>query len=335
MNHKTTGKDFLILFIYLGRSVPKYVVKNVRETSRTFPRLPVVLATTSVHKYRLGNAVQMRLPAATIRDGGGTGFRKGFWSKTLDRLHAIEIVHEKFPQARILHLEGDVRLSPLLNFDCFSRTSLNWGAVTENEDGAAILQSPTLNTSRMLSELLRAEQRREQDIGDMKALANIRRLNPEVVELLPSVPPVPGKEIFDFAPLGMWLGGTDPRNFRGLVFFRKRQQAHLFDPAGLQLQVSDGNLVATQRNHQSNVTPSAWRVQNLHLHSKRAWLFTKDWDVVVRQLVENRKSTTFNLIGATSWMADRTGEYLRAVCSLTRRLMRKTTNTVRRHRLES
>lgn len=309
-------RKFVFLFVYLGSRVPQYLIENVRQTADAFSGVDVVLATTCRRQIPLKNAHQFTLADSVLRAGGDAGFRGGFWSKTFDRLFAIEAVHERYPDRRVLHIEGDVKLSPNLNLQSFSETKLNWGPVTPSEDGAALVQSPTLQTSRRLSELLRMEAEGNPTISDMSALANIRRAYPDVVELLPTAPVSNTSEIFDFAPIGMWLGGTDPRNSRGVTYFRKRQDAHLDDPSGLRFEVRD-NLLFVSKGHTKEPANYSAQVQNLHLHSKRTKLFIRNWGDVVTSLVNNLDSSSFSPSAFVAWVSDRVGEYARAARELT------------------
>ena len=315
-------REFLFLFVYLGSRVPQYLIDNVRQTADVFSGIDVVLATTCRRQIPLRNAIQLTLADSLLRAGGDAGFRGGFWSKTFDRLFAIEVVHERYPDHRVLHIEGDVKLSPNLNLQCFSETKLNWGQVTPSEDGAALVQSPTLEISRRLSELLRMEAEGNSTISDMSALANIRRAYPDIVELLPTAPENSTSEIFDFAPLGMWLGGTDPRNNRGVSYFRKRQGTHLVDPSKFVFEFRDELLLISKA--QANESPNQRaRVQNLHLHSKRVDLFVRNWSDVVMSLLKNSYSSRFSLAAFVAWAADRVGEYARAAKKQTLKMMGK------------
>ena len=304
-------REFLFLFVYLGSRVPQYLIENVRQTADVFSGIDVVLATTCRRQIPLRNASQLTLADSLLRAGGDAGFRGGFWSKTFDRLFAIEAVHERYPDRRVLHIEGDVKLSTNLNLQSFSETKLNWGPVTPSEDGAALVQSPTLETSRRLSKLLRIEADGNPKISDMSALANIRKAYPDVVELLPTAPGDNTSEIFDFAPIGMWLGGTDPRNNRGVTYFRKRQDSHLFDPSEFTFEYRDELLLVSKTQTEEPANQEAC-VQNLHLHSKRVDLFVRNWSDAVMSLMNNTSSSRFSLAAFIAWASDRVGEYARA-----------------------
>lgn len=306
-------QKFLILFVFLGDKIPRYFIENVRYTSDLFSDLDVVLATTSTRQFRINGAKQLDLPEFLLRAGGGVGFRGGFWTKTFDRLFAIEAVHELFPNHRLLHIEGDVKLAPYLNFERFSASKLNWGRVTPTQDGAALLQSPTIDTSRRLGALLRMEVEKKPRVTDMSALANIRHSVPDLVELLPTEPASEVSEIFDFAPIGMWLGGTDPRNERGVAYFRRRQESHLVNPEQIQFSHRNGHLLV------SSAVSASSEVQNLHLHSKNPSLFSSSWESVVSALLKNKQSIKFSLTASFAWCADRVGEYFRALKSVAAR----------------
>lgn len=309
-------QEFLILFVYLGDKIPRYLIENVRYTADLFHDFDVALATTSNRQVSIKAAKQIVLPGSLIRPGGSAGFRSGFWSKTFDRLFALETVHKSFPNHRLLHVEGDVKLSPYLNFERFSPSKLNWGRVTHDQDGAALLQSPTIETSRRLGNLLRNEVEKNPQVTDMSALARIRHSEPDLIELLPTEPSATESEIFDFAPLGMWLGGTDPRNERGITYFRKRQESHLVDCEQVQFIYRNGHLIVSEDG------TSCLEVQNLHLHSKNSSMFSSAWESVISQLVDNQRSQKFSLRAGFGWFADRFGEYYRALMDLASRLIR-------------
>ena len=144
-------------------------------------------------------------------------------------------------------------------------------------------------------------------ITDMSGLREIRMANNSRIQVIPSFSLSLGSEIpwknvndtelarelstdfeilggiFDPAAFGMWLTGSDPRNYHGKQI--------LFDTDTI---VQDGTYINPSK-FIYNFSPSRElfisthygkaRIWNLHVHSKDLRLFGKNWDMRLRHLI--------------------------------------------------
>ena len=310
--------EILIVFVYLGSHLPKYFIKNVERTAIEFPRAAVVLATDRAVNKRIMGAKHIELTKDILRTGGGVGFRNGFWSKSMDRLVALESIHDMFPSHHLVHLEGDVRLSPTFNFQILPKEKLSWGSVTKNEDGAALLSSPTLTSTRFLASSLIEARQKDASATDMKTLFEIRREYPGLVDLLPSLGESTDSVIIDFASFGMWLGGTDPRNSRGVSHFRKIQASHLARPQSFEYRLIENRLMAAPKEWTTSRNESCELIA-MHLHAKNPRYFSLPWPSLASELLSNKRRWSFSVQAFLLWCRDRIGEYFRAAKSVGRR----------------
>lgn len=237
--------DPCILLVYLGGSIPKYALANIRYLRRTFPAADVWLA----HDTDAVAEKAARAGARTWRfDAGGElrarteqvvgldpEFRSGFWINTMMRLWAVAAFAESNATRPIVHIEADVWLSPTLDLARLSSLDAGIGYPLVNaSDGAASVL--LVREWAALSEVLHLVDAAQPGatMSDMGLLGAAR--DEERTVILPSAPDVescfhPGVDaslrsqmsaalaqvggIIDAATWGQYLLGLDARNARG------------------------------------------------------------------------------------------------------------------------
>ena len=239
-----------LVVVYLGDAIPKHFWLHVQRLLDVQSKYQVDVITSNeilevpIQDPRLLNFVyRPRSEITEILDSLelDTKFRGGFWRYSLERLFALTQHHLDFPNDSILHFESD--LLPLRNFPFRkfeNAEKLFWSRVGANYDVAAIVYSPNQLVSNWLDEEMIKIISRAKEITDMRVLGEISTLYPDLVSALPSTPKFNSqitntdisissgdleaihKEfltfdgVFDPAGIGIWLTGTEPRNFFGL-----------------------------------------------------------------------------------------------------------------------
>lgn len=297
-----------IVFIFLGKKLPKYAQANLERCRLDFPSHRIILGTDLDDLPENLDVEVVRVSSGLLSQELYSGFRDGFWIKSIERLALLERVHAQYPDIPLLHVEADVRLAPYFDFSILPTRELGWGQVTPIEDGAALVSSPNYSQSLWLSEELQKQVALRPGITDMPALFNIRTANPRRVRLLPTSHtgnPSERKKIFDFAAIGMWIAGTDPRNDAGISRIRVIQPGHQLnlDENDIRLDVGEGQLLLL--NSQGGVG----QVQNVHLHAKQPLLFSLEWKELIRHLNKFDKDWKFYPRSFMLWIRDRAGEY--------------------------
>jgi hypothetical protein len=222
---------------------------------------------------------------------------------------ALKKFHHSTQNSGIIHIESDVLLLPNFPFEAFpSLDKLSWQRVDESRDVASILFSPSyVETVWFIDELMNLMHANRMTT-DMTGLHHIRINNPERVNVLPSFSRELGSEIvestdaveslerdlssgvdlfkgiFDPAVFGMWLTGSDPRNYYG--------KQTLFDTLEI---LCGGTYLNPSHLEYIFVEPDSLycqgefervRIWSLHVHSKDIRLLGSNWQDRLRTVVE-------------------------------------------------
>jgi hypothetical protein len=340
-----------IVVVYLGDSIPKHFWLHVQHLLDIQSKYQIDIITSReileipIQDPRLHNFVYEPRPEITeILDSleMDTKFRGGFWRYSLERLFAFTQHHLDFSNDSILHIESD--LLPLRNFP-FSKfenvDKLFWSRVGANYDVAAIVFSPNQLTSNWLDEKMINVMYRSKEMTDMRVLGEISALYPHLVSALPSIPKINSqitnadidissanleaihKEfstfegIFDPAGIGIWLTGTEPRNFFGVskkfdtrslvnskAFLNPGRVKFHFQPSGQLIYIEDGMNIP---------------IYTLHIHSKNLDYFGCDFerylarDVLGSNVGKTRRTFSFRILFALIFHNWRKGTLLRFI----------------------
>jgi hypothetical protein len=184
---------------------------------------------------------------------------------------------------------------------------MSWLSVDEKRDVASFIYLPHAQATKTLAKALLAQLTVDPTLTDMKFLREFRLKNPTEVLLAPSlsleiatqlvsnceIDPKVGSElssaskifggIFDPAAIGMWLTGSDPRNYYGTrrVFDTREilNGGTFINPGTYKYRLSDtGELFVSFNNLES-------RVWCLHIHSKDLRLFGDSAGTRLKELV--------------------------------------------------
>lgn len=314
-----TADLWQIAFIFLGPKLPRYARASLERCRTDFPGHRIILGTDLGNAPKIPGVEVFRVSPGALSHEHYSGFRSGFWLKSIQRLVVLEQVHEQYPRAPLLHVEADVRLAPYFDFSMLPTQKLGWGQVTHLEDGAALLSSPDFSQTRWLAEELKKQVKLNPGITDMPALSNIRMAFPSRVSLMPTSSQInrgePAK-VIDFAAIGMWTAGTDPRNSAGMSRVKLPQPQHDLDLGKntVCLDVDQGQVLLV--NAQGGVS----QVQNLHLHAKQTLFFTLGWRELLDYLANFAGARRFYPGALIMWLMDRAGEYIRLGIGLLKKL---------------
>jgi hypothetical protein len=296
----------VIMLVYLGNNIPRYVFHNLRLIRKTYPNAEIVFVITK----ELPNRRKRKAPRGVLTVEYETSmnfynrtskyhdiqFRNGFWNYTVERLIAATFVQRKLELNRVLLLEADVLLGVNFPFEeVGSLKNLVWGPYNEYRDVGSIIYFPSIEKAVYLHQQILqywAEFPWETDMG---LLRRISYDNPSKIDFWPtgiseapnnnniylqhSIRPyenqtvkLPG--VFDMASIGMWLTGIDPRNNFGLTRYFSKHHIDsgdaFLDPSKFIYFVKGNRMFAY-----SSVSNKVQELHSLHIHSKRLIFFSK------------------------------------------------------------
>lgn len=325
-----------IVLVYLGKSIPDYFWDNVNHLLKIQENYSIDVITSGnplknsilndrleYFDYKPTKEVDNQLSRLEIDHK----FRDGFWRYSLERLFAITQHHKNFPQENILHFESDILVLPNFPFAIFeSMQATAWPRVDARRDVASIIYLPALTESLKFERSLLNIVANTKSIDDMKIMNLIARNENIPTQILPSIKSAESslldqshrdsksevesisngfndfKGIFDPASIGIWLTGTDPRNYFGLT---KRFDYSDFlsngvyvNPALGQYEIDEfGNLCLREFD---SLTP----IYNLHIHSKNRRYFQSNYLEQLREDVSRssngRSESNFSIRILTS-----------------------------------
>ena len=232
-------------------------------------------------------------------------FRDGFWTYTTERFFVLQSLMEKRALRHVFHLENDVTLYvDLETLLPVFKAHYPQLAGTFDNDQRCIPGFLYLRAAESLAPLTRFIASAFQNpaapgINDMALLAAYRQIHgPAQLGALPIVPrdyPHPlvsqrGHQtaqpeaysqhieafdsLFDAAALGQYLGGVDPRNSGGADTVGFVNESCLFSPAAYTFEVIQDE-AGRSIPHLKTAT-RAYRINNLHIHSKNVRGFVSD-----------------------------------------------------------
>jgi hypothetical protein len=325
------SKGLKLVLVHLGKAPAEHLWLNIESLLKRFPSLEIVFISDRAHsqcpidsrvefyRYSPSESTKMIL-ANLIHD---SNFRGGFWQFTLERFFALRDYHRLNPDIGIFHIESDILLLPGFPMEEVSGvTCLTWLRVDDHRDIASLFFSPSPTETVWLAEKILDLISKRVDLTDMTALNLVRTHNSERIKIFPSYSLLLSSElvgielianslahdlsqgfnefrgIFDPAAYGMWLTGSDPRNYYGkqIMFDTKEllKGGTYIDPSNFQYSFSDqGELFCKFGKNQV-------RIWSLHIHSKDLQLLGNGWIPRLQSLVgqsgEGRIFVEFHLI---------------------------------------
>jgi hypothetical protein len=311
-----------LVLVYLGEEIPGYVWSNINHllSIQGMHQIDLIVSTENQRKVIKDSRVQyLRYqPTSEIDELLKTRemdqeFRAGFWRFSLERLLALAMHHEKYPKEDMLHIESDVLLLPNFPFSQFRQLDkISWTRVDSTRDVATLIYIPSNSDSSQFRRDILREISRFNSPDDMTVLRLIAEGNTSTYGLLPTVPNrnsnlmgrnlgIPEQAmdllsegsrvfggIFDAAAIGVWLTGTDPRNYFGVTkrFFQNATDnvTDYIRPGLVNFEIDHSGTLVVSENGQS--TP----VFNLHIHSKNPDYFGLNYINKLVQDVQGSKS---------------------------------------------
>ena len=145
-------RNVKLVFIFLGRTVPNYVLSNINRTSSLFgleTYFVVREADISLFSDKLNKNIKVRRLQHTnvllnSKLEHDWNFRNGFWFYTLERLIALKQIHDWFDKdTAILHIEADMLLFQSFPFELVLGEKLKWFKHDNQNDVASLVFSPS------------------------------------------------------------------------------------------------------------------------------------------------------------------------------------------------
>ena len=310
-----------LLFVHLGNEKASHLASNIKFIQTLLPRTNIncVLSKNSQLSRKLPLGVNIftykpneKIDAIFESKILDKKFRNGFWRYSLERLLAINIVHNLRPHTSQIHIESDVLLLPGFPISNFSKIEkICWLESSFESDIASIVCFPNQKLTEKFTEHILSYIHDSSSPTDMHALYYLRKKYPNSYGLLPSsngkFPKLATLKsdatnhevqldgVFDAASVGMWLTGIDPRNYYGFTkYFSTEKLANskfFINPNSYPLSfVRNQGLYFIDGNKKL-------QIYNLHVHSKSKKIFSehsyKEIEKLVKFSQKNRVRTRF------------------------------------------
>ena len=308
------GEALILIVIYLGSKMPKYVLRNLEYLQSTFSDHEIffisdskksirIAAETGVSTWLTPNPDEVWKESRELLSHS-LDFREGFWFKTLARIFVLDSFMRHHPNTSCLQIEADVFLFPNFPFAEVSHLKADISFPMEsNEMGiASLLYLRDHNAAKVLASwAIQAIQLdgRTTDMSFLGQVAHSEKLTFEPLRTLPiqmqsalNQPEAASlvcqnnlnvSGVFDGITIGQYLLGIDPRNSRGIRILHRRQDSHAINPEKLIIDLdNEGNLVLKGEEEDTFV-------YNLHNHAKDLRLYNTS---PRRKLLERRVASS-------------------------------------------
>jgi hypothetical protein len=320
-------RETVFAYVYTGSKPPAYFIAAMRNTKRLFPTSRVCLLTDN--RQLLPASKMTGIEVIEVTQEGlmlddtfserNASFRQGFWVHTTTRLlHLNQLVKHVSPDGHVIHLEGDMLVLPDFPLEALAeRRQPSWMALEDDQDMPGLISircSDIPDLVQRISRILESEP----NLNDMQILHKIRTIQPDRIQLLPSLPysrlegnvgleSTRGTPIlFDPAYYAQWFIGEDPRNAWGLVR-RKRQLRKFINLGNYRLAKNQANGLTLASNREE------FDLATLHVHSKEARFFANGNNVELLVERGKMKRDFFSIQGATRSIQDAIRHGLRRI----------------------
>ena len=301
-----------IVFVHFGKTLPKFLFLNISRTLKQFPQHEVVLITNP--ECRIRNNLKVKLFLYEINDDirklseimkHPRNFRNNFWFNTVLRFFAIEAL-QKYQELETIHVESDVILSRDFPFNHFVNLekSMAFPLVSRERGIASIVYFKDLNVVTRFNKFISSSIHSDPSTTDMIILRKFYEVNPQYVQILPTLPiakidsfSIVEPEIqilfnnayeifqgvFDGADLGIYLAGIDPRNNRGRRLLRHKIPNNY-------VQIENLNFVFDEQRQFISLLSQKDDFQNpifnLHIHSKDIRYFNNSCNKMIKKRIK-------------------------------------------------
>ena len=301
-NYGVEGVKLKIVFVYLGKNIPSYVLDNLKYLRVNFPKKDIILVVDCSHKIdflsnyqiKVWNSVNPLVAWSEVSNiyGHSQKFRDNFWFNSLARFYALYCYMSEFPSESVLHLEADVWLAPNFPFESFAsiEEELAFPLANENEGLASTLFLKSLTGAKMLKEYAESLVKLDAKSTDIDVLGSIYKQFPNEVCVLPSMGNLPNAYhshvsdwtkfkmsqnynkfggVFDPSTWGQFLTGKNPRNDFGFRILFFNQTHHAINVKKFTFHINAKNEL-TALNNENRVPINIF---SLHVHSKDRRMF--------------------------------------------------------------
>jgi hypothetical protein len=298
----------ILVFVYLGSKVPKYVTANMKQIASRFPDQELVFIgdnSGTCRKYeRLGFKTWLSPNPESSWEidrfsfSHDPDFRDGFWFKTLARFFALNEFLKTIPDTACLLIESDVWVSPTFPMNQFENAEFEiaYPLTTVSQGVASTFFVKSQLQMQHFLDFSIDEVRRDPSSSDVTILAEYRKHFPDLVVILPSGPINISaynsgfqeidsalmsdqrffrNQVFDGSTWGQFLTGEDPRNSWGFTMIYHIQPHHAVNPSLFNFKLIDNNIIA-------NYQGVDYVIHSLHVHSKDIRVFSDENFVMFR-----------------------------------------------------
>ena len=298
-----------IVFIYLGKKIPNYVIKNAVRTAELFDLKILLFIDEQAdvpQNLTLNPLLEVRAISSIMSKerqklGHSATFRNEFWNHTFNRLMILRGIHRELGEhMRILHVEADMLLLPSFPFETALGNKLKWFRYNDVGDVASLLFSPSLSETEWLHSKLLQEVQKDPFLTDMSALKRIREKNAQRIDIFEDIFEDEARDstlnIFDGLSLGMWLCGVDPRNTYGFHVIHENGEYKLTQNRSLIDTLSEGELLLDNGRLLFSRRDRVQEIHCLHVHSKCEELFHTGNDEKLLKFVHFSKNPSPKII---------------------------------------
>lgn len=309
-----------VVLIHIGNFPPEHFWRNVQHLKTYHPTIGIDLILDHDVSIQLDQQIRAfnyksdpKLLEFLKKQQNESSFRNGFWRYSTERLFALAEHAISNPEYSYIHIESDVLILPQFPFEEFEKLeNIYWSRYDNLRDLASIVFIPGPEESEWFLQMMHEMISEHSDINDMILLNRIARQFPERIQCLPTAPKTNSKLIcdryvgdqierlrisenfsvffgvFDSAALGIWLTGTEPRNYFGV-----KKKYSTKDLLRTPTYVNPSKTVYTYRKGEGLFLDEDGieiPVFNLHVHSKDLELFGPNWEESLRQIVDQSRS---------------------------------------------
>ena len=333
-NRDLNGMHMNLVLVYLGNPVPLYLMHNLEYLRLSFPEEKVWLISDLPSNQRCAERAQAnfflcknpRKQWSELYESMNhkKNYRSGFWFNTKARLLVLEEFFIRNDDAPVLHIEGDIWLSPRFPMGlvsaiekdfAFPITSMNSGIAStffiRNREASSKLISKVIEVSKS-----------NPAATDVDILGQLWESSPTDVEILPnSIPsnnPVGSDSkvkllslmssniqkfdgLFDASTFGVHLTGLDPRNRYGVREIYNAVSDHAVDVTAYEFYFENGFPFASYKK-------AKYPIFSLHIHSKDKRFFSyKNWQSVMSRRIMQRRALPifeFSMPGLFGFVSD-------------------------------
>ncbi len=280
--------------VYLGEKVPEYVFRNLAYLKAKFPEESIYFVSDSESALDKADGVGVK----TFRSGTSPtlnqildqnlthpkSFRGNFWLHTTSRFFALMELSNHIHEP-LIQIEADVFLLPTFPASSFLPiTKLAFPLESKVTGAASIFYIPNPESIAHFVTFILESTAQNGSETDMTLLGKYWILNPERVEILPSLPEGLAsatensairaasanlrafKGLFDPLSYGMYLLGADPSNNYARTIFGEKPEAHLISSLPLKFEQRKNSLFLVFEE-------AAYEIFCLHVHSKNIRIF--------------------------------------------------------------